>query len=84
MQYSDRDFRPFNRDVLFTSLYESCKHRSTAATDAGDLTQTVLSLLRPHIPEGAISRTQLVLIASEVLARFDATAAAVYAAFHKT
>lgn len=84
VRYSARDLRPFSRDMLFISIYESCRHRPAAITDAGGLTQTILTLLRPYIAEGTVLREQIVLIASEVLRRFDATAATVYAAFHKT
>jgi transcriptional regulator NrdR family protein len=83
VQYSIRDIRPFSRDTLYISLYESCKHRPAAITDADGLTQTVIALLRPHIAGATVHRDVIVTTATAVLKRFDATAAAVYAAFHK-
>ena len=83
VQYSPRDLRPFSRDILFISIYESCKHRPAAVQDADELTQTVLSLLRTHINNGTLLREQIVLVTSETLARFDKTAATIYSAFHK-
>jgi len=73
---------PFNRDLLFISVYESCKHRPTAAQDASALVQTVLSLLQPQIIEGALSRDQIAETTAAVLERFDQAAATMYKAYH--
>jgi transcriptional regulator NrdR family protein len=82
VRYSARDIRPFSRDTLYISLYESCKHRPQAILDADGLLQTVLSLLRPQITNGTVTRADIIKTASAVLKRFDATGAAVYIAFH--
>ena len=73
---------PFNRDLLFISMYESCKHRSTAAQDASALVQTVLSLLQPQIVEGVLNRDQIAETTATVLERFDQAAATMYKAYH--
>lgn len=83
MRYTERDIRPFNRDTLFISLYECCKHRPQAIEDAAGLTQTVTDHLAGLITEGAVDRFTIVTITTKILGRFDKTAAAVYTAFHK-
>jgi transcriptional repressor NrdR len=83
VRYTERDIRPFSRDALYISLYESCKHRTQAIVDADGLTQTVIGLLLNRIAAGTVKREDIITAASQVLGRFDKTAAAVYAAFHK-
>src|SRR5262245_26827606 len=36
---------PFNRDTLFVSILESCKHRPTAISDANSLTSVIITRL---------------------------------------
>ncbi len=71
----------FERDRLFISLYKSLGHRPAATREAGDLTDTVVSLLAKR-PEGDIPATELAQTAYTVLKRFDAAAATHYKAFH--
>ncbi len=73
---------PFSRDKLFISLYEACRHRKTAISDATGLTDTVLSKLWPRIETAALTRTQVIAATSEVLKRFDRAAATAYRAYH--
>jgi hypothetical protein len=76
------ELTPFSRDNLFVSVYEACKHRSEALSNANALTQTIIGLLRGHIREGIIDRDTIVKIATLTLGRFDATAGTVYKAYH--
>jgi hypothetical protein len=77
-----RELTPFSRDNLFVSIYEACKHRPDALSNANALTQTIIGLLRGHIHEGIIDRDTIVKIAALTLGRFDATAGTVYKAYH--
>ncbi len=51
---------PFQRDKLFLSIYESCRHRPDASTSAAALTQTVLTKLRPAFKSTAVERTKVI------------------------
>lgn len=73
---------PFNRDQLFLSLYNSCRHRQHAVTDATALTDTVLCKLPTHARQGLLARDAIVKVAYETLERFDRAASVQYAAFH--
>ncbi len=73
---------PFQRDRLFLSVYEACRHRKTAETDARALTDTILTKLRGKTQDASIDRTTLVSVSSEVLKHFDRAAATAYLAFH--
>jgi transcriptional regulator NrdR family protein len=82
VQYSPRLLKPFSRDLLFISVYESCKHRSDALADATALTQTIIGQLLPHVRKGIIDRDIIATVSATVLERFDKTAATMYGAFH--
>lgn len=82
VQYSQRQLKPFSRDLLFVSVFESCKHRPDALGDASALTQTIIGQLLPHVQEGILEREIIVTIALAVLERFDKAAATIYGAFH--
>ena len=73
---------PFTRDKLFIAIYESCRHRTTATSDAAGLTETVISqiLARPH--EGMLQRKDIVQFTHQALERFDKAAATIYLAYH--
>jgi len=73
---------PFSRDKLFLSLYEACRHRKTAISDATGLTDTILSKLWPRIEAASLTRDQVIATATEVLKRFDRAAATAYKAYH--
>lgn len=73
---------PFNRDHLFLSIYESCKHRPRVLTESAALTETVLAIVLKTIQQGTIERDAIAAVAHETLANFDSTAAAIYAAYH--
>lgn len=82
VQYSPRQLMPFSRDLLFVSVFESCKHRSDALGDASALTLTIIGQLLPHVQDGVLERDTVVAVASAVLERFDKAAATMYGAYH--
>ncbi|HSW99258.1 MAG TPA: hypothetical protein VLF71_05480 [Candidatus Saccharimonadales bacterium] len=73
---------PFSRDNLFASVHDSCKHRPSSIDDAGALTQTIIAKLVARQHGGIITRDDISRTTHAVLARFDTTAATVYAAYH--
>jgi transcriptional regulator NrdR family protein len=83
VQYGTEQLKPFSRDKLFASIYESCKHRSAAVDDAAALTKTIIASLVRLQHDGSIMREAIVHTTHETLARFDATAATVYSAYHQ-
>ena len=75
---------PFDRDTLFVSLLEACKHRPNAIQDATALTDTVIAKLLAHSQaRGLIARNELVATAAAALRRFDHTACTYYLAYHR-
>lgn len=79
--YHQNSYKPFYRDKLFISIYESLKHRKAALTDATALTDTVLLHLQPVI-NGTVDRDRIVSTVLGVLQRFDKVAATHYGAYH--
>lgn len=73
---------PFSRDQLMINIYESCRHRASAANDAAALTQTVVNDILPTAADGVIDKTQLIKGTAKVLKHFDPVAATIYAAYH--
>jgi len=73
---------PFARDQLFLSIYEACRHRPTAISDATALTATVITRLLSNHTNGTIPRSAIVAAAVETLTNFDHAAATAYQAFH--
>lgn len=74
---------PFQRDKLYLSLYEACRHRKTAISDATHLTDTVLSrLLCLKEPSGILEREDILQATSTALEHFDQAAHTYYCAFH--
>jgi len=82
VRHSDQRLEPFSRDNLFVSIYESCKHRTDALSNARSLTQTVIGLLRGHIVEGTLERDVIATVTGAALARFDTVAGTMYEAYH--
>lgn len=75
---------PFQRDILFLSLYDACKHRQNAATEAGDLTDTVIrKLMNGYVHEGLVERAELIRLCTETLSAFDSAGQVYYAAYHR-
>lgn len=73
---------PFSRDRLFLSVYESCKHRPRAISEAAALTQTIINQLLASNTNGTVGSSEIAKQAHVVLERFDRTAATFYAAYH--
>ena len=82
-KYTTSHIIPFQRDVLFLSLYEACRHRADPVSDAAALTDTVIRKLSPSfVTEGVVERAVLRNIAAETLLNFDVAAATHYQAYH--
>lgn len=79
---SKPELAPFQRDKLFVSVYESCRHRSSATQDASALTQTIIDALMPAVKDGTIPQDRISTTTLEVLRRFDPVAATFYGAYH--
>lgn len=79
---SDGSFKPFLRDKLFVSVYESLRHRKTALADATALTDTIISRVVPKSLSGSLDKEVLLITVVEVLDRFDKVAATHFAAYH--
>lgn len=75
---------PFQREALFLSLYEACRHRPQALAEAADLTDTVIrKLLNTYVHNGTVRRADLLAVASETLGAFDNAAQIHYTAYHR-
>ena len=81
-QASPKSLQPFSRDKLLLSLNDSLKHRNDATEAATALTDTILQRMIPKISSATVLRNDLIVIATEVLHRFDKSAAVAYTAFH--
>lgn len=79
---SQRHIEPFERDKLFISIYESCKHRPQALRDATALMVTAVGQILKANTDSVVGRDELVAIVYGILERFDVTAATVYNAYH--
>jgi transcriptional regulator NrdR family protein len=82
VQRSSKDIQPFSRDRLFTSVYDSLKHRPDSLGDATALTLTIISQLLPHVNNGRLEREVIAAVTGAVLERFDMAASTVYSAYH--
>jgi len=79
---SSKHSERFQRDKLFVSVYESCKHRKDAQSASTALTATVLGKLFAKIETASLKRQQVVSVTTDVLKRFDKAAAVQYQAYH--
>ena len=75
-------YKPFLRDKLLLSVYESLKHRKSALSDATAVTDTIISKLYANVIDGHIDRQQIIQTTGVVLKRFDKAAATHYQAYH--
>ena len=82
MVEANEQLRPFLRDKLFTSVYESVRHRKTALSDATALTDTIIRKLLAVIENGQTTTQLITTITTDVLKRFDTAAAVHYGAYH--
>lgn len=74
--------QPFERDILFISIYTSLGHRKDPTSDATALTRTITALALKTAQSAVIEAPQLAVIAHQVLSRFDSVAGVHYAAYH--
>lgn len=74
--------RPFLRDKLFLSVYESVSHRKTALEDATQLTEAIIPLLGTLQHTGIIPIGGIIRTTTTVLNRFDKAAGVHYKAHH--
>ena len=72
----------FQRDQLFVSIYEACKHRKDAVEASAALTATCLAKLLTQIEQATLKREQVTSVVTDVLKRFDNAAAVQYQAYH--
>lgn len=82
VQRSAKEIKPFSRDRLFTSVYDSLRHREDALGDATALTLTIIGQLLPHVNDGRLERDVIATVTNAVLERFDMTASTIYSAYH--
>lgn len=74
---------PLNRDKLFISIYESCKHRPTALQDARALTETIIArTLTSQSAEGIVTLASLTESVTQTLQNFDSVSATYYRAYY--
>jgi transcriptional repressor NrdR len=81
VEKQDGTLNPFSRDNLFFSIVSSCGHRkSSAATDASALTDTIVqNLLKQKL--AIIPTTLIKNISTDTLERFDSAASTYYKAY---
>jgi transcriptional regulator NrdR family protein len=83
VSHSETHLEPFHRDRLFLSVYESCRHRPAALTEAANIVDLIITRLL-HAPKqpGLISRDEIIQAGHDVLTTFDKAAATMYTAYH--
>jgi transcriptional regulator NrdR family protein len=74
----------FIREKLLISLYDSLKHRPTAAIDAVGITDTVMNQLLLHLTPEPLQVQTIIQTSAKVLRRFDRAASVTYLAYHPT
>lgn len=79
----DNLLHPFSSDELFLRIYDSCRHRKNAVTDARALTNTILGKIRTQIRHSVVLEDSLFDITAKILKRFDSTAYIYYRAYYK-
>jgi transcriptional regulator NrdR family protein len=73
--------RPFVNAKLLISIYKSLAHRTSAAEDAGDITNTVVGKLI-GTRSAQIDINYIKKVVYETLSNFDSAAAMSYHAYH--
>lgn len=79
---TDKKIHPFERENLFISVYESLRHRPSAAQDAKALTDTILTQIAAQAERATVSREIIVATTANTLKNFDKAAHTHYLAFH--
>jgi len=80
---SEKYTEAFQRDKLFISIHESCKHRKQAVEAATALTDTVLGRIRTKIHDATVMREDLISVTADILKRYDKAAHTSYLAYHQ-
>ena len=75
-------YEAFQRDKLFISIYESCKHLKDAQKSATMLTDTVIKQLYPLIIDASITKSLIVAHTGKVLHRYNNASGVQYMAYH--
>jgi hypothetical protein len=70
------------RDNIYISIYDSCKHRQNALTEASGLTDTIINKLSKTVTDGLIDIKTLKKLTYITLDSFDKAAAVHYMAFN--
>jgi hypothetical protein len=70
------------RDKLFLSIYDSCRHRKGAISDATSLTDTIINKLRDKVSDGSINKSDIRKIAYGIVNRLDGASGVYYKAYH--
>lgn len=78
----DGSLAPFSRDVLFISVYESCRHRKTAPEDATALVDTIVTVILQTSNQGITLTSTIINTAQGILRKFDPVAATYYGAYY--
>ncbi len=73
---------PFERDILYISVYEACRHRKSPTSDSSSLVDTIVSKLMHKVLSATIDRSQVLDTVSVVLRNFDNAAYVHYQAYH--
>lgn len=79
----NKRFKPFLRDKLYLSVYNTLGHRKTATSDASDITATVISKLGKKSNNGKLSKEDIIDTTYFTLYKFDKPASVQYRAYHK-
>jgi len=83
IQDKNNRYKPFLRDKLYVSVYNSLGHRKSPENDATAITTTVLSRLGKSSKDGRIFREDIIRTTTSCLSRFDKAASVQYRAYHK-
>ena len=73
---------PFSREKLFSSIYESCKHRKAPEKDAESLTTTIVTKVFVTNSNAVVELNSIKQLATEVLSNFDKASASHYQAYY--
>lgn len=82
MELTEGKIAPFDRDILFISIYSCLKHRKQPIKDASELTNTIITKLT-NSQQAVFSRADIIHIIDATLKQFDSVAQIQYNAFHK-
>lgn len=73
---------PFNRDLLFISIFNSLKHRNSAINEASELSVTVINKIQSDITDAVINVKKIKEITYNCLKNFDFVASIQYKAYY--